>query len=340
MISPRTGHGAAMAFADRIATREDLPQIVAIYNATIPSRAVTADLEPVSVQSRVEWFDPRTGASSSILDVGRYRSVRVSPDRSKLLLERSPPDDPLVDAWLYDITNKGWGRLTSTPSLNYEFAWSPDGKHIAFDNSESGLVYITALDRSTIDTLVDTLQSNAAFALDWSPDNSYLVGWRQVRTTGFDIMVKPLQPPGPLRVLYSTPADETSPRLSRDGRFLAYISNQTGRYELFVTQMPGATSHWQVSQDGISVPQGFRVAEAWGAGGLLYFASSSHQLMVAAIRDDGIIGKPTPVRGAPPNIVGIDVASDGRLVLLRSEASDQVPLSLIEHWTGMLEVAR
>ncbi|MEP7326916.1 MAG: hypothetical protein ABI836_13275, partial [Gemmatimonadota bacterium] len=66
------------------------------------------------------------------------------------------------------------------------------------------------------------------------------------------------------------------------------------------------------------------------------FANSSHQLMVAAIRGDGI-GKPTPVRGAPPNIVGIDVASDGRLVLLRSEASDQVPLSLIEHWTGLLK---
>lgn len=46
-----------MAFAHRIATRADLPQIVAIYNATIPSRAVTADLEPVSVQSRVQWFE-------------------------------------------------------------------------------------------------------------------------------------------------------------------------------------------------------------------------------------------------------------------------------------------
>ena len=46
-----------MAFAHRIARREDLPQIVAIYNATIPSRMVTADLEPVSVQSRVKWFE-------------------------------------------------------------------------------------------------------------------------------------------------------------------------------------------------------------------------------------------------------------------------------------------
>lgn len=46
-----------MAFAHRIARREDLPQIVAIYNATIPSRVVTADIEPVSVQSRVRWFE-------------------------------------------------------------------------------------------------------------------------------------------------------------------------------------------------------------------------------------------------------------------------------------------
>jgi len=46
-----------MAFAHRVARREDLPQIVAIYNATVPSRVVTADLEPVSVQSRVGWFE-------------------------------------------------------------------------------------------------------------------------------------------------------------------------------------------------------------------------------------------------------------------------------------------
>ena len=52
-----TTESAAMAFAHRIARREDLPQIVAIYNATIPSRVVTADLEPVSVASRVRWFE-------------------------------------------------------------------------------------------------------------------------------------------------------------------------------------------------------------------------------------------------------------------------------------------
>ena len=57
MIPARTGDGATMALAHRVATREDLPQIVAIYNSTIPSRAVTADLEPVSVQSRVQWFE-------------------------------------------------------------------------------------------------------------------------------------------------------------------------------------------------------------------------------------------------------------------------------------------
>ncbi len=63
----------------------------------------------------------------------------------------------------------------------------------------------------------------------------------------------------------------------------------------------------------------------------------SHQLMAATIGDGGIIGKAAVVRGTPQNIVGVDAARDGRLVLLRSEATDQVPLSLIEHWTGLLK---
>jgi Tol biopolymer transport system component len=306
------------------------------FSVSEDGRVLVYRTEPTP-QNRVEWFDPRTGASSLVLEAGPYKSIRISPDGRKLLIERSAPDNPLVDAWTYDIETRGWGRLTSRPLVYYDLAWSPDGKRIAYDNSADSIAYIVTLDHSSSQSIADSVFVNTSMVQDWSPDGNFLVGWQQVKSTGFDLIVKPLNPLAESHILYATPADETSPRISRDGRFLSYVSNQTGRYEVFVTRMPGATAHWQVSQDGVSVPGGFRIAESWGPGGLLYFANPSHQLMVATIGDGGAIGKAALVRGAPQNIVGLDAAPDGRLVLLRSEATHQVPLSLIEHWTGLLK---
>jgi Tol biopolymer transport system component len=306
------------------------------FSVSEDGRILVFRTEPAP-QNRVEWFDLRTGASSLVLEAGPYKSIRISPDGRKLLVERSAPDDPLVDAWIYDIATKGWGRLTSQPEVYYDLAWSPDGNRIAYDNSSDSATTIITLDRSSTETVRDSVFSNSSIVQDWSPDGKFLVGWQQVKTTGFDLIVKQLSPPGESHVLYATPADETSPRISRDGRFLAYASNQTGRNEIFVTRLPGATAHWQVSQDGVSLPGGFRLAEAWGPGGRLYFVNPSHQLMVATVGDGGIIGKATLVQGAPQSIVGVDASSDGRLVLVRNEATDPVPLSLIEHWTGLLK---
>jgi Tol biopolymer transport system component len=306
------------------------------FSVSEDGRVLVFRTEPAP-QNRVEWFDPRTGASSLVLEAGPYKSVRLSPDGRKLLMERSAPDNPLVDAWTYDIPTRGWGRLTSEPEVYYDLVWSPDGNRIAYDNSSDSAAIITTLDHSSSETIRDSVFVNSSIVEDWSPDGRFIVGWQQVKSTGFDLIVKSLNPPAESHILYSTPADETSPRISRDGRFLAYISNQTGRPEIFVTRLPAATAHWQVSQDGVSLLGGFRMAESWGPGGLLYFANPSHQLMVASIDDGGKIGKATLVRNAPQSIVGVDVAPDGRLVLLRSEATDQVPLSLIEHWTGLLK---
>ncbi len=217
------------------------------FSVSEDGRVLVYRTEPTP-QNRVEWFDPRTGASSLVLEGGPYKSIRISPDGRKLLVERSAPDNPLVDAWIYDIATKGWGRLTSKPEVYYDLVWSPNGSRVAYDNSGDSTSFIVTLDRSSSEPIADSAFSNTSIAQDWSPDGTFLVGWRQVKTTGFDLILKPVNPRAESHVLYSTPANETSPRISRDGRLLAYVSNQTGRNELFVTRLPAANAHWQVSR--------------------------------------------------------------------------------------------
>ena len=132
-------------------------------------------------------------------------------------------------------------------------------------------------------------------------------------------------------VAYATPADERDPRVSPDGRFVAYFSNQSGRDEVYLARLPGVTGERQLSFQGALDSRG---PLAWsrkrpvlyhlGPGGVL---QSVPVVTSPALR----IGKPTAVPGAPANITGIEAAPDGRLLLLYRDRWTGAPLTLVEN---------
>ena len=289
-------------------------------------------------RTRVNWFDPRSGRVTSPLESGSFRFVRVSPKGDQILFERGDRDSPLTDVWLYQTAGQGWTRITSHPEVYYDFAWSPDGKRIGYGGAGDSLAYIVSLDRSSTIAL-PIRGKNVQLMLDWSPDGSFLAGWEQVGTTGFDLIVTPLVGGSSSRVLYSTPGNDVSPRLSPDGKLLAFISDQSGRNEAYVTRMPDAKAHWQVSSNGAQLLAGFRSGLAWGRNGReLYFVGGDGQLASVTITDQAgmNIGRPVTYPAAPRNILSFDTAPDGRLVLVCDEAPGQLPLSLVEHWPALL----
>ncbi|HEU5153360.1 MAG TPA: hypothetical protein VFU03_01370, partial [Gemmatimonadales bacterium] len=295
---------------------------------------------PVS-RARVSWFDPRSNTVTPLLEPGPFRLVRVSPKGDRILVERGDRENSRTDVWLYEPAGNAWSRITSRPSVYYEFSWSPDGQRIGYSGAGDTTASIVTLDRSS--TFEFSVQGqNVDPLLDWSPDGSYFVGWQQVGTTGFDLVTTRLTDHPESRLLYSTPANEESPRLSPDGKLLAYISDQSGRPEVYLTRMPEAKAHWQVSTMGAGLLAGFRSGLAWGRNGReLYFLDGAGGLMSVTINDQaGIqIARPVAYRGAPGSIISFDTAPDGRLILVSDEATGQAPLALIEHWPALLEAA-
>ncbi|HSE65723.1 MAG TPA: protein kinase, partial [Gemmatimonadales bacterium] len=238
--------------------------------------------EPAPInRTRVVWFDPRSESVASVLEPGPYRLVRVSPKGGRILVERGERDSPQFDVWMYEPVGRAWTRVTSHPDLYYDFAWSPDGEQIGYGAANDSAAHIISLDR-TVSRDLDVKGKNVQAMLDWSPDGSFLVGQRQVATTGFDLMIIPLTGNTEPRLLYSTPGNDNAPRLSPDGKLLAYFSNQSGTDEVYVTRMPDAKAHWQVSSGGVSLLGGFRGALAWGRTGKeLYFLDGAGQLLSA-----------------------------------------------------------
>ena len=244
-----------------------------------------------------------------------------------------------MELWLYQAASQGWTKVSTHPDAYYEVAWAPDGRRFAMNGAKDSVVQLIPLDRSSVSTFVSVIKSQEP-VMDWSPDGSFLLGWKQSGSTGFDIITTPLtQTPVPT-LLYSSPGNDVSPRLSPDGRLLAYLSDRTGRFEVYLTRMPDAREQWQVSFDGARALAGFRGSLTWGSDGqTVYYASGDGKLMSAAISDRAgvTISKPMGYPGAPGDLLNLDAAPDGRLVLVSDVSPGPMPLTLIEHWPGLLD---
>jgi len=178
--------------------------------------------------------------------------------------------------WLFDLARETLTRLTFQGSINQLGAWMPDGKRIAFQSNKEGPANLFwqladgsgGLERLTISESIQTPNS-------WSPDGQLLAFIEIDPTTGFDILVlrmgdRKAQP------FLRTQFNESAPRFSPDGRWLAYDSDESGRRESYVHPYPGPGSKWQISTEGGTEP-------VWNPNGRELFYRSGDKMMAVEI---------------------------------------------------------
>jgi Tol biopolymer transport system component len=183
------------------------------------------------------------------------------------------------------------------------------------------------------------LESSSFSVNDWSPDGRYLVGAIQSPGTGFDIATVDLKGPKKIEVLLGNRFNETQPRLSPDGRWMAWMSDESGKPEVFLSDFPAVHQKWQVSSGTGRSPFPF-----WSPDGMKIFFSaqdglSSVTLGSAANPDPG---KPTLVIRdylSRLDLAGPIIGTDGQrfLALKYAEAGSPEPLRLIRNWKQALQ---
>ena len=287
---------------------------------------------------QLTWFD-RTGKPLGTFgppDDKELTAPSLSPDGRRVAAHRTVQNN--TDIWIYDAARMT--RFTFDAGRDRWPIWSPDGDHVAFDSDRTGHRYFYQKRSDLAGAEVLLLESSEEKALnDWSPDGRFLLYITPNNArTGADIWYVPLSGDRNPISFVETAFLERAGQFSPDGRWVAYQSNESGPYEVYVRSFPGPGGQQQVSTSG-------GVQARWSSDGHeLYYIAPNGALMAVPMTIKGSALEPgTPMMLFQTRIWGggtnatqgqqYDVAPDGRfLINVVAKDAAAAPITLLLNW--------
>jgi Tol biopolymer transport system component len=275
---------------------------------------------------KLVWTD-RTGATTPIAAPARaYQNFSLSPDGQRVALELS---EATRDIYLFEFARGGLIRFTNDGENGCP-RWMPDGKQITFWRRKAGSFDVIS---KAIDSGSEAMFMSQATGeiQSWSPDGKTLVFMRNTPETSLDLWMKSGdQAPRPWLV---TPFRELLAAFSRDGKYVAYTSDESGQYEIYVRPASGEGAKWQLSSEGGEEP-------VWSKNGHELFYRNGPKWIAVEVTTEPQFKAGTPhmlFEGPYLNVPGVsyDVAADGRFLMLEENYKQPTTtqLQVILNWS-------
>ena len=266
-----------------------------------------------------------------------YGNVFIAPNGRFVATDKTDMSSQnVVDIWTYELQRESSKRLTFDPSLNAVPIWSPDATRLAFGSNRQLEfdLYLKNSDGAQLEKSIvrDGVQK---YPTDWSKDGKYIL-----YTRGADFWFVTL-PELKSSLFLKAPSVLRNGQFSPDGKWVAYASNETGKWEIYVTSFPDAQGRWQVSSGGGEQPR-------WrGDGKELFYLSSERKIMAAPVTtgtnfDVGTAVALFQATPRPPILVYdlfvYDVSRDGQRFLINTQVkqAEAAPMSVVLNWPAKL----
>jgi eukaryotic-like serine/threonine-protein kinase len=283
--------------------------------------------------SRLTWYDRTGKILSDSVPPDTYGNVAISPDEKYVAIDKTDTTNENTDIFVYYLARSSSRRLTFDPGIDSVPVWSPDRARIAFASGR-GLnfgIYVKPADGSQPERELMPASGVDTLPLDWSRD-----GHNLLYLAPPDLWVYSFAD-GKSRLFLKANASLNNGQFSPDGKWVAYSSNESGRWEVYVTSFPDARGKWQVSTNGGGQPR-------WrGDGKEIYFLSSDEKLMAASVdtKTEFESGTPTVLFQADPRervatteVIIYDVSRDGQRFLVNTNYNNGSahPISVVLNW--------
>lgn len=294
---------------------------------------------------RLTWFD-RKGLTHGTVGLSmpgaEARYHRISPDETQVAWVRSDPDLLTSDIWITDIVRNVSSRLTSDPQFDEAPTWSGDGKSIAFGRDvtfggamSSGVILVVPSSGVGAEEL---MFKGGYYLTDWSMDGKLFLGQKYEKRN--DLWILPTFGDRTPYPFLQTEFDEFQGTFSPDGRWIAYTSNQSGDYEVYVQPVPASGKKWRISASGGAQPRWRRDGKE-----LFYLSLDRNVVAVEVKENEGefVVGAPQIFFKAPistpyfPFGMDYDVSADGQRFLISASTEEaKPPISVVFNWTQLI----
>ena len=292
-------------------------------------------------KTQLMWVD-RSGKELGSIGQPTNYYIRpwISPDGKRIAVD-GPDLQGNRDIYLIDLLTGDSTRFTFDPSTELFPVWSWDGSRIVFASDREGPrhLYTKNANGAGKEELLLKIGANI-IPMDWSPDGRFILYVVNDPNTKIDLWVLPLfgdQTPFPF---LQTNANERLARFSPDGKWIAYVSDESGTNEIYVRTFPDSGGKWQVSTNG-----GYHLA--WGHHGELFYISTDKKVMAVEVKGEGT----TFQRGTPnalfdrriPSfntpLAQFAVSADDKRFIVANPVVDNtsVPITVVLNWTADLK---
>lgn len=294
----------------------------------------------VATMTRLEWRDRNGTAIGPPVATGVYTGPRLSVDGKLVAASLRESGNQMADIWVLDLARRNSSSVTRDPLNDWFPAWFPESGRLFFGSTRAGSSKTFRQDGVNQAEIVIESGNNANYPNDVSPDGLTVL-FTLSSPAGYDLAFAPVDAGRRMTPFVDRRPNEVQGRFSPNGRWVAYASDESGQYEVYVRPFPASDKQWKISTAGAMQPEWRRDGKE-----LFYIAADGKLMAVAVTRDDLAFDSamPNPLfdidvpEAIPPYPGHYAVAADGQRFLVNTAIDPERPLALtvVTNWTAGL----